>query len=159
MELFFTPLAKEDASEMIGWRYKSPYDVYNLADTDTIEYLINPKNQFYAFKDEQGKLIGYCSFGLDGQVPGGDYRADALDIGMGINPEFVGRGFGARYASLVLNIAKEKFSATQCRVTIAKFNHRAQKVWEKVGFQPVQEFTFEVTGIEFLVYVSKTNSS
>jgi len=159
MKLSFTPLAKVDALEMIGWRYKPPYDVYNLADTDTVEYLINPENQFYAFKNEQVKLIGYCSFGLDGQVSGGDYRADALDIGMGIHPEFVGIGLGVQFASTVLNFADEKFSATQYRVTIARFNRRAQKVWEKIGFQPIQVFTYEVTGKEFLVYASKAKTS
>ena len=155
MKLSFSPLDKEDASEIIGWRYDPPYDVYDLVNTDTIQYLINPENQFYAFMDEHGNLHGYCSFGNDGQVPGGDYDADALDIGMGIHPDCVGKGLGDEYVSAVLKFAEVKFSPPQFRVTIAKFNKRAQKVWEKVGFHPVQHFTFTASGKEFLVNISQ----
>lgn len=28
--------------------------------------------------------MGYCCFGTDARVPGGDYSADALDIGLGM---------------------------------------------------------------------------
>ena len=45
-------------------------------------YLLEEKNAFFATLNLQGELEGYCSFGSDGQVPGGDYSAEALDIGI-----------------------------------------------------------------------------
>ncbi len=48
-------------------------------------------------------LEGFCSFGADGQVAGGDYSGQCLDIGMGIWPDLTGRGNGKRYAQAVVS--------------------------------------------------------
>ncbi|MGG6238326.1 hypothetical protein ACQ4N7_06760 [Nodosilinea sp. AN01ver1] len=80
-------LEKEHALPILRWRYLPPYDIYNF-DIDTIQedlcYLIDLKNAFYAILNVYEELEGYCSFGADGQVPGGDYSTEALDIGMGM---------------------------------------------------------------------------
>lgn len=85
--------------------------------------------------DENSELVAYCSFGQDGQVTGADYRDQALDIGMGIRPDLTGRGKGAEYAKAVLEFADSFFKPKAFRVTIAAFNKRAIRVWQKLGFQ------------------------
>ncbi|AKG22208.1 GNAT family N-acetyltransferase [Calothrix sp. 336/3] len=152
----FRQIEKEDALAIFNWRYTPPYDYYNF-DTDTIQedlhYLLDSKNAFYAILNLQGELEGYCSFGSDGQVPGGDYNHEALDIGMGIRPDLVGRGHGKFYAQAVLRYGANQYRVQQLRVTIAEFNKRAQRVWEQLGFEQVGKFVKIGSEEEFVIMV------
>ena len=152
MKITFRPLDEVNAREIACWRYDAPYDIYNLGDTDdAIQYAIDPHNAFHSMRDEAGNLIGFCSFGSDGQVPGGDYSAEALDIGMGIRPGLTGQGRGSDFVAAVLDFARCAFKAKRLRVTIAAFNQRAMRVWEQNGFQRVQTFRKEGSDREFII--------
>lgn len=143
VRLTFRALEKDDALAILNWHYAPPYDYYNR-DTATIQedlcYLLESENAYYAILNPQGELEGYCSFGSDAQVPGGDYRLQALDIGMGIRPDLTGQGQGGQFVQSVMKYGAERYGAQKLRVTIAKFNKRAQRVWEKLGFELVGEF-------------------
>lgn len=114
LRLTFRPLNKEHALFVLNWRYTFPSDYYNF-NPDNIEqdlcYLLEEKNAFFAILNSQGELEGYCSFGSDGQVPGGQYRTEALDIGMGIRPNLVGRGRGKQYAEAVARYGANQYKA------------------------------------------------
>ncbi|MBD1874648.1 GNAT family N-acetyltransferase [Nodosilinea sp. FACHB-131] len=152
--LTFCQLEKKHASFIVNWRYSSPYDYYNF-NADTVQgdlhYLIDAKNNFWAILNRQGELEGYCSFGLDGQVPGGDYSTEALDIGIGIRPDLVGQGRGKQYAQAVIEHGASQYRTNQLRVTIAEFNKRAQRVWAQLGFEQVERFIKIGYGEEFVV--------
>ena len=153
-KITFSALDESAAREVVRWRYDPPYDIYNIEDSDdAIQYAIDPRKGFFSMRDETGKLLGFCSFGDDGQVSGGDYRLEALDIGMGIHPDLTDRGRGAGYVAAVVDFAKKEFAAERLRVTIAAFNLRAQRVWEKNGFRPEQTFHREVDNREFVILV------
>ena len=155
MEITFTPLDESTAREIVCWWYQPPYDIYNLDDSDdVIQYTLDPQNNFYAMRAEDGKLIGFCSFGKDGQVPGGDYGEQALDIGMGIRPDLTGQGRGSEFVAAALDFAHKEFSLERFRVTIAAFNQRAQRVWEKNGFKQTQTFTHTESKHDFVVMVN-----
>ena len=156
MRLTFRPLEKKHALTILNWRYPSPYDYYNFnADTFQADlcYLLDSKNAFFAILNFQGELEGYCSFGSDGQVPGGDYSAEALDIGMGIRPDLTGLGRGKQYAQAVAQYGANRYGAKQLRVTIAAFNQRAQRVWRQLGFEQVETFVKLGGGEEFVVMI------
>ena len=73
-----------------AWRYKAPYERYNLPfppKKEDLQYFLKLENGFYCIFDEDSDLVAFCSFGPDGQVPGGDYRAEAVDIGLGVRPD------------------------------------------------------------------------
>ena len=160
MRLTFRPLEKEQALAILKWRYPCPYDYYNF-NAKSIQkdlcYLLDPKNAFYALS-RQEQLEGYCSFGLDGQVPGGHYSAEALDIGMGIRPDLVGQGHGKQYAQAVARYGANKLRYKQLRVTIAQFNKRAQRVWEQLGFKQVEKFIKTGSEEEFVVMTCAVSS-
>jgi len=140
---FVFRLADETSVRQVAsWRYDRPYDVYNLDpdSTETLQVLLDPNTACHMFTDECGDLVGFCTFGHDAQVPGGDYSGDALDIGMGIRPDLTGRGNGSVYVSAVLDFAMARFEPTTARVTVAEFNCRARRVWEKIGFRELQRF-------------------
>ena len=104
MEFVFHPHKKHHALAILSWQYPAHYDVYNFQEDNRqadLSYLLDPKNAFFTILNQRGELYGYCSFGADGQVPGGDYSEQALDIGMGIKPDLVGQGNGKRYAMAI----------------------------------------------------------
>lgn len=148
------------AREIACWRYPPPYDIYNLAESEeAVAYALDPQNNFFAMEDEKGALVGFCSFGQDGQVPGGDYRLEALDIGLGIRPGLTGQGQGIDFVSCVLDFARKAFAPSRFRVTIAAFNRRAQRVWKRAGFRPVECFRHEENGQKFMVFLGENDSS
>ena len=114
---------------------------------------MDPGHQYYRMADEQGELVAYCCFGLQAQVPGGDYRSEALDIGLGVRPDLTGQGQGLAYVNGVLDFARATFAPCSYRVTIAEFNERARRVWEKAEFQFVARFQRERDGRSFVVLV------
>lgn len=85
MAFDFCPIEKHHALALLDWRYPAPYDIYNFAPKDRcadLAELLNSQNAFRAILNHGGELVGFCSFGVDGQVPGGNYHDRALDIGL-----------------------------------------------------------------------------
>lgn len=156
MSLTFQLLEQEQALAILRWQYSYPCDYYNFNAENAKEdlrYLLDSKNAFHAILNLQEDLEGYCSFGADGQVAGGDYSTEALDIGMGIRPDLVGKGHGKQYAQAVANYGVNQYGAQELRVTIAEFNKRAQRVWKQLGFNQVDRFVKTGSDEKFVVMV------
>ena len=86
------PLRREHAIDICTWQYTEPYDCYNMTDADP-DRLLQPESGFHALLAGD-RLVGFRSFGPDGQVPGWDYDDHALDTGGGLRPQLVGHGLG-----------------------------------------------------------------
>jgi [ribosomal protein S18]-alanine N-acetyltransferase len=154
VKFIFHPLAEKSAQAILQWHYPPPYDFYNLTASESensLFYLLDPSNAFYGLFDAEEHLLAFCSFGLDGQVSGGDYRLPALDIGLGLRPDLTGQGHGSEYVKAVIDFAQQTFRPTQLRVTIAEFNARALRVWEKAGFRRVQVFQGGLANTSFVI--------
>ena len=126
------------------WRYNPPYDWYNpppLSD-EAVANLIDPQWQFHSIKAGDAS-VAYASFGNDGRVTGGDYSDPAIDIGLGLAPKLTGRGLGAIVLQAILDFAKTTFQSPAARLTVARFNQRAIRLYDRLGFEPTQEFTHE----------------
>ena len=154
MQIRYRPAEKKYAREFVNWEYQPPYDVYNCPPDeigDAVQYNIDPTNNVYSMFDQSETLIGYCSYGRDAQVPGGDYSEEALDIGLMIKPELTGQGLGTVFAEEVIRNGVNRNAPKKLRVTIAAFNKRAMRVWEKNGFKQTQFFKRSSDGMEFVV--------
>ena len=152
----FLPMDRASARDVLGWRYDAPYDLYNIEPDeahDFLRVLLDVKNRYYCITGTGGDLVAYCCFGLEARVAGGDYTSPALDIGLGMRPDLTGRGQGVSYARAVTDYAGDTFAATLFRVTIAKFNKRALRVWEKAGFEISERFRRELDGRDFVVMI------
>lgn len=160
MPFAFEPMDEASASALLTWRYERPYDLYDLHPDDegAMESFLDPQNGYHAILDHRGNLVAFCCFGPDAQVPGGDYERLALDIGLGVRPDLTGQGNGHLYVESVIRFAQCRFAPTTFRVTIAEFNQRALRVWEKAGFRPVQTFEREPDGRDFVVLVHSTGA-
>jgi RimJ/RimL family protein N-acetyltransferase len=142
MDLTFRPITEKDVRQIFTWEYEAPYDIYNLPSENIEEelgYFLDPQNNFFSLFSNQD-LTAFCSYGSDARVPGGDYTEEALDIGMGVKPDLTGQGNGSDFARAVLLYALNSFQPEKLRVTIAGFNERARRVWEKLGFEQTQTF-------------------
>lgn len=151
----FHLIDEDNARAILSWRYEPPYDFYNNSEEDArlLQHLLHPQNILYCILAENSELVAYCSFGQDGQVTNGNYRGEALDIGMGIRPDLTGRRKGVEYANAVLEFAESLFKPKAFRVTIAAFNKRALRVWQKLEFEHQQSFERESDGMQFIVLV------
>ena len=170
-QLEFCPFTTEYVAQILSWRYEPPYDIYNMSNmsnmdnmgkevtdpnelSEAIEYFLQPEYHFQAvLRQPTAELVAFCSFGADGQVPGGDYSVTAVDIGMSVHPALTGRGLGRMFVGLAIDFAQKRFSPPRLRVTIADFNHRAQIVWQRHGFILVQEFRADNGKRPFIIYV------
>ncbi len=161
-QLLLRPITADDVRQIITWRYEPPYDIYNMGSgmgdaielAEAIDYFLRPQYHFQAMLHQPtGELAAFCSFGQDGQVAGGDYHAPAIDIGMGVHPQNTGRGLGSMFAGAAITFAQQNFNSPRLRVTIAAFNRRAQKVWERHDFVPVLRFHSLYGKRPFIIYV------
>jgi RimJ/RimL family protein N-acetyltransferase len=156
MAFSFQPVDEESVRQFVNWQYGPPYDVYNMDPNESEEmvaYFMQPDIACHIVRDAGGELVAFCTFGPDGQVPGGDYGAEALDIGLGVRPDLTGQGRGHVFVTSVLDFARRTFAPVAFRVTVADFNRRALRVWERAGFQPVQRFERTPDGMGFVVLV------
>jgi ribosomal-protein-alanine N-acetyltransferase len=138
------------------WRYEPLYNIYSLDgenEHELVQTFLNPAYHYYQVRDETGDLVAYCCFGPDARVPGGDYAAGALDVGLGVRPDLTGQGQGSAFVAAVLDFARRTFAPPVLRVTVAEFNRRAQRVWQKAGFRPVQTFERPPDSLTFVLLV------
>ena len=148
---FISPLSEENARKITTWRYDPPFDLYDLG-SENISGFINPEYYYHQILNENGNLVGYCCYGLDAQVPGGEYlinMPEILDIGVGMKPNLTGAGRGHKFVSAILEYASERFNPSRFRVTVADFNHRSLRTFRKQGFKESHHFIRELAEIPF----------
>lgn len=156
MVLNLRPIDEADARAILAWNYEQPYDIYNASPSsieEDVQMLLDPRNSYYATTNEQNDLVAFHCFGQDAQVPGGNYSADALDVGVGLRPDLTGQGFGLMLVTAGLEFASSIFAPPAFRVTVAAFNQRALRVWYETGFHDVQSFKSRSDGREFVILI------
>lgn len=144
MEYTFQAMTEAAAREVLSWRYPAPYEIYNADpafEQGNIATLLDPANCYFVASDAAGWLVGYCCFGPDARVRGGDYRdPDAIDVGLGMRPDLTGQGKGLAFFRAVLAFGRERCGAQHYRLSVAAFNQRAARVYARAGFREVGRF-------------------
>jgi RimJ/RimL family protein N-acetyltransferase len=136
IQVRFEAVSEAHAREVLTWRYAPPYDFYNppaeLSEAD-LAAMLSPASPHYAVIDAGGRLVGFIGLGREAQVPGGDYSAEATDIGIGLRPDWTGRGLGR----IVLEqfFTETGLNGKTLRATIAAFNLRSRRTFHHLGFQ------------------------
>jgi [ribosomal protein S18]-alanine N-acetyltransferase len=153
----FKPMTEECSRAALSWRYDPPYDFYNHDPTQLDAVIqnsfLNPVYRYFSVLDENDSLIAFRCFGEDARVPGGDYNADALDMGGGLRPDLTGHGLGPQIMLSAMGFARAEFSPRKFRATVAAFNLRAQRACEKVGYALVQRFIATQSGVPFVIFL------
>lgn len=143
MQLNIRGMTEDFAVEILNWNYDSPYDFYNNdLCAENIRELLNQK--YFSVVDEHGQLIGFFCIGSAAQVPighvNGAYSDDHIDIGLGMKPDLTGKGYGYSFFAYILQNIKETYTDKTIRLTVAKFNRRAIRLYERLGFRRKTEF-------------------
>ncbi len=152
-QFHFHPMNESIAWQISGWRYDPPYNIYDCNSEDVeghLEEFLQPENHYYSVWSQE-EFIGFRCFGKEAQVPGGNYSANALDMGGGIRPDLTGIGLGPKIMKAAMEFAKLHFHPQAFRATVAAFNQRAIKACEKVGYRRTDTFRNPNTHREFVI--------
>ncbi|WLR59437.1 GNAT family N-acetyltransferase [Guptibacillus hwajinpoensis] len=144
----------EKAREIQTWTYDEPYSLYSFTgDQEELLELMNG-SYFYVIDDKRN-LIGYFCYGESGQVPAGHqvdaYEENFIDIGLGLHPNQTGKGTGLAFLKVGLAYAIEKYGFSDLRLTVASFNRRAIKVYERAGFTFEKSFAKGSTNFNIMI--------
>ncbi len=159
MKFSIQPISQQDAEEIVTWRYEHPYAIYSLSRED-LPVLLDPENRYFAVKDKSSQRIGYCCFGSEARVPGGDYHDTeplVIDVGVGMHPGMVGKGLGVAFVTAILHYVAGEFSPERFRVSIAAFNERSQRTFLKLGFVETASFKRVTDGMRFVQLEREVN--
>jgi len=143
MILDFVPMNKQAACTITTWRYSPSYECYNMDTRGMMEELLN--GDYYQAIDTVGEVLGFICFRASAQVRGGfaagAYADDSyLDLGLGLRPDLTGTGLGYCFLTQALKFARKQFGSCGIRLSVATFNQRAIKVYQKAGFKAVKTF-------------------
>lgn len=156
----FSPITAAEASTVLRWRYHDlTYLLQPVAENfdRDLAAMLRPEYHYYAVSDDSdtgGALVGFCCYGEDAQVVGGNYTAPALDVGLGLRPDLVGQGRARAFLQAVLDWGNAQFAPEMFRCTVAAANPRSQRMFARAGFMTVQRFAaLDMTGFDFIVMV------
>jgi len=152
----FQPMLKEKAKQIATWKYKGMYSFYNMDESDDgIEELMN--GNFYSASDVEGKIIGFICIGDSARVSGGFgvglyHNDEILDFGLGLKPDYTGKGIGRGFVEEGIKFLQQQFKMKQIQLVVAEFNKRAIQVYDRAGFTRGIRFASKVKDreVEFI---------
>lgn len=149
-------MTKESAFEISQWTYPDIYSCYSFDGSSDITELMN--GDYYVSCDNDNKILGYICFGKSAQIPTTekDIYIDetTLDIGLGLNPPLCGNGFGSKFLADGISFANQRYNTSYYRLTVASFNQRAIKVYERAGFKYNRSVHHAVSNAIFHIMLS-----
>ncbi len=148
----FEPLRWRDARAISRWHYNGAYAFY---DQDIL-----PMLSLVLFRMPLG-MLGLEAFVVFGDIDGANerigiftfiQRGGVIEIGLAMRPDLTGRGLGLSFVAAGLDFARDRYAPTRFTLDVATFNVRAQRVYERAGFRPLDTFTRRFKGkrCEFL---------
>jgi len=158
MQYTFREIDGAGARQIVTWRYDPPYDYYNpdpRREKENTQRFLDHPGDYAGIYNRHGQLMGFCCFGAEGQVAGGHYPDNALDVGVGLRPDLTGRGNGSAFFSAILDFAAGTFPYDTFRVSVAEFNHRAIRLYENTGFRRTGRFVSVSDGKSFIQMICR----
>ena len=135
-------MSQADAEAIAGWRYPDEYSFYDSSsDPGDLAEVLDPQvraAEYVAVHSSEGALIGFFQY----KRPHGS----RLEIGLGLHPEWTGRGLGGSFLEAGLEYARRRFAADEFTLSVAAFNRRAITVYERAGFAVVRVYKHWTNG-------------
>ena len=144
MQFTFHKMKQEDAQQIASWHYAAPYDFYDAdQDQEDLAELLDPRSwqeSYYSVFNEENELVGLFVFKPDGQ---------SVEVGLGLRPDLTGKGLGQAFLTAGLTFGQGHLSVREWSLSVATFNTRAIRVYERVGFTPLTTFMHRTNGGEY----------
>ena len=137
------PLTEAEKREICAWRYDGEYAVYDLPAYEEMQEkrmgFCNPEREDnYLSRHQAGCLVGFTNL-LE--------EEREIFVGIGVNPEFCGRGYGQRILREACDLSKRHAPGKPLYLEVRTWNTRAVCCYEKAGFR-IDRAPFEqVTGM------------
>lgn len=134
MKLVKNVLTKDQAKEIVSWKYDGEYEIYNLPTWDELVKkgcsLCDDRRveSFNGYTDENGCLVGFTNL-LD--------EGDEIFFGIGLNPSMCGKGFGKIITNMAIEESKRRFKGKDIRLEVRTWNDRAINCYKSQGFEIV----------------------
>ncbi|RLQ89830.1 GNAT family protein [Planomicrobium sp. Y74] len=157
MDYSFQTMTQQQAEEIAAcWRYSGEYSFYDMdADPEDLAEFLNPeeRNNTYFSVIQNGEVIGFYSFTQTAD--------DTVDIGLGMKPDLTGNGRGSEFLKAGMEFATTTYNPRKITLSVAAFNKRAIKVYEKMGFKETERFQQATNGsvYEFLKMVHRCSNT
>lgn len=110
------------------------------ADEEDLAEFLDPKargDSTYAVT-EGGVLAGFFSVS--------HCEDQSCEIGLGLRPDLTGKGKGYGFLKAGIEFVQTKYKPDKITLSVAAFNQRAIKVYQKLGFQEAGTFPQETNG-------------
>jgi ribosomal-protein-alanine N-acetyltransferase len=138
-------MTQKDAEAVARWRYPAPFSFYDQdSDPADLAELLDPKlraGDYVAVDGDNGRLVGYFQF----KRP----HRPSLEIGLGLHPDWTGRGLGQSFLEAGLEYARGRYAPDEFVLAVVAFNRRAITVYERVGFVRSRVFMHRTAGREW----------
>jgi [ribosomal protein S18]-alanine N-acetyltransferase len=141
VKLEIRQMSQADAEAIAAWRYDGDYSFYDAnADADDLALLLSGEireNRYFSAFAERDALVGFFEFKLVG---------DTVEIGLGLRPDLTGRGLGLAFVERGMAFARARYAPREFRLSVATFNERAIRVYERAGFAGVRTYDHATAG-------------
>ena len=136
----------QEQAEIIAfnWHYDGEYSFYDMeADKEDLEEFLNRDTRgdsMYAVINDN-ELIGFLNI---------NKVADRIiDIGLGMSPDLTGRGRGLDFLNAGLEFIQSEYEPGKITLSVANFNQRAIKVYQKIRFKNIDTYMQDTNGSTF----------
>ena len=141
MTYTFHPMTQQQAEEIAKWQYEGDYTFYDMAaDEDDLQEFLNSidRADSYFAVTQNSELIGFYCFK--------EILTATIEIGLGMKPDFTGKGHGLPFLKAGLNFARAHYKPEKFTLAVAAFNERAIRVYQNAGFQQQESFLQHTNG-------------
>lgn len=115
------------------WHYEGEYSFYDMEndqeDYDEIMSQELRSDHYYQVLDGDNKLVAFFCLEPD------DQDSMKAEIGLGLAPSLTGHGLGKEFIKVIEDYVKQNFAFKIYILSVAEFNKRAIKVYQKAGYQ------------------------
>lgn len=147
MQYKFVHMNEKYAYEIAyNWRYSGIYKFYDMiADEEDLKEFLDKDNwnkEYFAVLNEDDQLNGFYSFSFEEGI---------MWIGFGLKPELTGMGLGKEFVTAGINFGVENFNYKEnyIMLAVAFFNKRGIKLYENIGFRPIEQYMQKTNGGEY----------
>lgn len=126
---------EKTAKKIIDWKYDDEYAEYNMDSYEELKKrnasILDPqKSSNFLCYYKAGELVGYTNTMKKAN--------NELFLGIGLAPEFCGKGLGKDILLHTINIAKEKYPDLKIGLQVRSWNKRAIKCYQNAGFRYIK---------------------